>query len=53
MPPNQLIIDQPCRNPLRCCRLLVAATRKPDLARPLFGVIDAFKTRFRNQSIGL
>ena len=33
--------------------LLVAAKRQPDLARRLSAVIDAYKTQFRQQSVGL
>ncbi len=33
--------------------LLVAAKRTPDLARRLSAVIDAYKTRFQQQSVGL
>ena len=33
--------------------LLVAARREPDLARRLSAVIDAYKTRFRQQSVGI
>jgi hypothetical protein len=33
--------------------LLVAAKREPDLARRLAAVIDAYKTKFRQQSVGL
>jgi hypothetical protein len=33
--------------------LLVAAKRAPDLARRLTTVIDAYKTRFHQQSVGL
>src|SRR5712691_5828567 len=33
--------------------LLVAARRAPDLAPRLAAVIDAYKTRFRQQSVGL
>ncbi len=33
--------------------LLVAAEREPDLARRLSAVIDAYKTQFRQQSVGL
>ena len=33
--------------------LLVAAKRTPDLARRLSAVIDAYKARFHQQSVGL
>ncbi len=33
--------------------LLVAAKREPGLARRLSAVIDAYKTRFHQQSVGL
>jgi hypothetical protein len=33
--------------------LLVAAKRSPDLAHRLQAVIDAYKTRFRQQSVGI
>ncbi len=33
--------------------LIVAAKRSPDLARRLSAVIDAYKTRFHQQSVGL
>ena len=33
--------------------LLVAARRTPDLARRLSAVIDAYKAKFRQQSVGL
>jgi hypothetical protein len=33
--------------------LLVAARRTPDLARRLSAVIDAYKTRFHQQSVGV
>jgi hypothetical protein len=33
--------------------LLVATKREPDLARRLSAVIDAYKSRFRQQSVGL
>jgi hypothetical protein len=33
--------------------LLVAAKREPDLARRLSAVIDVYKTKFRQQSVGL
>jgi hypothetical protein len=33
--------------------LLVAATRTPDLAARLAAVIEAYKARFRQQSVGL
>src|ERR1041384_1893506 len=33
--------------------LLVAAKREPDLTRRLSAVIDAYKTRFRQQSVGV
>ena len=33
--------------------LLVAAKREPDLARRLSTVIDAYKTKFHQQSVGL
>ena len=33
--------------------LLVAARREPDLARRLSAVIDAYKTMFHQQSVGL
>jgi hypothetical protein len=33
--------------------LLVAAKREPDLARRLMAVIDAYKTRFQHQSVGI
>ncbi len=33
--------------------LLVAAKREPDLARRLLAVIDAYKTKFHQQSVGL
>ena len=33
--------------------LLVAAPRTPDLARRLSAVIDAYKARFHQQSVGL
>jgi len=33
--------------------LLIAAKREPDLARRLSAVIDAYKTRFRQQSVGI
>jgi hypothetical protein len=32
---------------------LVATKREPDLARRLSAVIDAYKSRFRQQSVGL
>ena len=33
--------------------LLVAAQRTPDLARRLTAVIDAYKSRFHHQSVGI
>ena len=33
--------------------LIVAATRTPDLAQRLSAVIDAYKGRFRQQSVGI
>jgi len=33
--------------------VLVAAKREPDLARRLAVVIDAYRTRFRQQSVGI
>jgi hypothetical protein len=33
--------------------LLVAVKREPDLARRLSAVIDAYKTRFHQQSVGI
>ena len=33
--------------------LLVAARRQPDLAPRLSAVIDAYRTRFRQQSVGI
>ena len=33
--------------------LLVAAKREPDLARRLSAVIDTYKTKFHQQSVGL
>jgi len=33
--------------------LIVAAKREPDLARRLSAVIDAYKIRFRQQSVGI
>ena len=33
--------------------LMVAAKRTPDLARRLAAVIDAYKTRFHQQSVGI
>jgi hypothetical protein len=33
--------------------LLVAAKREPDLARRLAAVIDTYKTKFHQQSVGL
>jgi hypothetical protein len=33
--------------------LLVAAKREPDLSRRLSAVIDAYKTKFHQQSVGL
>ncbi len=33
--------------------LLVAAKRAPDLARRLSAVTDAYKTKFRQQSVGI
>ena len=33
--------------------LLVAASREPDLAPRLAAVIEAYKTRFRQQSVGM
>ena len=33
--------------------LMVAAPRTPDLARRLAAVIDAYKTRFHQQSVGI
>ena len=33
--------------------LLVAAKREPDLAQRLAAVIDAYKTRFQHQSVGI
>lgn len=33
--------------------LVVAATREPDLALRLSAVVDAYKTKFRQQSVGI
>jgi hypothetical protein len=45
------VTGQIARDPIKI--LLVAARREPDLARRLSAVIETYKTRFRQQSVGM
>jgi len=47
------VTRRPGISPARTKILVIAAKREPDLARRLAAVIDAYKTEFHQQSVGI